>query len=238
MFSTPDKDGNIDYRGKEIVVRFIEEEKAEEYEIPTPELIDQKLLEQIPSSKNHDHHTIDEFKKWESKVTAEEKAAVVKYTGSYYHTMNSILRKKEEGSKSDLKNIKSTQNALDKATLDKPIVLRRGIGTEGLAGMLGGPSYDIENWIDKNLDKINQGGYVCKDNAFLSMTPVKSGGFSRDVEVRMYCPSGTHAAYISSISNYKSEKETLLQSGSISRVVKIEKVGSKYIVYLELLGTD
>ena len=61
---------------------------------------------------------------------------------------------------------------------------------------------------------------------------------SKPVDLRIYCPTGTHAAYVASISNYSSERETILQSGSIYKVHKLENKGGKIVAYLELLGTD
>lgn len=226
--------------GDEVVVRYIEESKAIEYEKPTAELINEKLNKQTGSDPDLKHHTDDEHTAWKGRITAPERSSVVKYTGSYYRTMNRVLRDDEFETGSDSTadtHIKNAQAGLRKASLDKPIILKRGMGSDGLSKILGGDG--TTSWIEKNLDTINKGDYVCEDKGFLSMTPVKSGGFSGNVEVRMYCPAGTHAAYVAPISNFSSERETLLQSGSVCRVVKIEKVGSSsFIAYLELLGTD
>ena len=229
----------MDFKGDEIVVRYIEDGKALEYEKPTTDAIDKLLSKQKGSSTALTHHTKDEHKRWLATLESDEKSSTVKYTSNYYSTMNHVLRKREYGTGSDKtadKHIENTQNALRKASIDKPIVLKRGMGIDGLSRILGGDG--SADWINKHLSEINSGDYVCEDKGFLSMTPEQSGGFGGHVEVRMYCPTGTHAAYVAPISNYKSEKETLLQSGAICRVVKIEKDGYKYIAYLELLGTD
>lgn len=229
----------MEFKGDEIIVRYIEDGKAFEYEKPTTEAIDSILNEQTGNSVALTHHTKTEHKRWLATLEPDEESSTVKYTSNYYSTMNHVLRNREYGTGSDKtadKHIENTQKALRKASTDKPTVLKRGMGVDGLSYILGGDG--TSDWIEKHLIEINSGDYVCEDKGFLSMTPEESGGFSGGVEVRMYCPTGSRAAYVAPISNYKSEKETLLQSGSICRVVKIEKKGYGYVAYLELLGTD
>ena len=233
--SKPQKLKNYDgsytnFVGEEVVVRYIEDGKTEDYEVPTPEKIDDWL-----GTKNVRHHTI-ESKEWISSLSKDERRASDKYTGSWYTDMNNVYRRNYRSDKDVVKLSEDLTTALSRAETTKPVVLRRGIYDSDLAHMLGfnGDSSKIaENW-----DKINSGDYAAEDKGFLSTSPYSSGGFNKDVELRIYCPTGTHAAYVDSISSHKGERETLLQSGSMYRVIKLSKVGSKTIAYLELLGTD
>ena len=160
-----------------------------------------------------------------------------KYTGNSYAGINNVYRRGDHSNSSHVKWAKDLTTSLRRAETKQPVVLRRGIHESDLAYMLGFNG-DFSK-VKANWDTINEGGYAAEDKGFLSTSPVKTGGFtSKDVELRIYCPAGTHAAYVDSISTYQGEQETLLQSGSMYKVVKLEEAGSKTVAYLELLGTD
>ena len=242
--SKPKKLKNYDgsytnFEGKEVVVRYIEDGRAHNYQKPTAESIGKIMDKQTKKSPQVKHHVTEEFEVWKSKVTPKEKQGVVTYTGGSYVEMNDNLRE----SKPKSEKVLDCQAALDKASTDEPVIVRRGIDRYALANMLGFKSdWDkvLEHW-----DEINEGGYVAEDKAFLSCSPDKKGGFSKPVELRIYCPTGTKLLYCSSISNYTNELESLLQSGSIHRVISLEHCdpydnpsGASIIANLELLGTD
>lgn len=229
----------LNFEGKEVVVRYIEDGRAHNYQKPTAESIGKIMDKQTKKSPQVKHHVTEEFEVWKSKVTPKEKQGVVTYTGGSYSAMNDALRE----SKPKSEKVLDCQAALDKASTDEPVIVRRGIDRYALAYMLGFKGdWDkvLEHW-----DEINEGGYVAEDKAFLSCSPDKKGGFSTVVELRIYCPSGTKLLYCSSISNYTNELESLLQSGSIHRVISLEHCdpydhpkGARIIANLELLGTD
>ena len=222
---------SYEYRGKEVVTRYIEKGKSEEYDIPTPEKIDAML-----GTTNVEHHT-KESKEWIASLSKDERRASDRYTGSWYSDMNNVYRRNKRGDKSIVELSENLTTALRRAQTTKPIVLRRGINEEDLAHMLGFNG-DYSK-VQANWDTINTGDYAAEDKGFLSTSPYAMGGFtSKPVELRIYCPTGTHAAYVDSISTNKGEQETLLQSGSIYRVLKIDKIGGKTVAYIELLGTD
>lgn len=219
------------YKGKEIVVRYIEKGKSEEYEIPTPDKIDAML-----GTTNVSHHT-SESKDWIKSLSKDERKASDRYTGSWYSDMNNVYRRDKRGDKDIVKLSEDLTTALRRAQTTKPVVLRRGIYEEDLAHMLGFNGSYSE--VQSHWNEINSGDYAAEDKGFLSTSPYASGGFtSKPVELRIYCPAGTHAAYVDSISSHKGERETLLQSGSMYRVLKLDKVGSKTVAWVELLGTD
>ena len=219
-----------EYRGKEVVVHYIEKGKSEEYEVPTPEKIDEML-----GVKNVSHHT-KESKEWIASLSKDERRASDRYTGSYYVDMNNVYRRDDRSDKQIVKLSEDLTKALRRAETTKPVVLRRGIRRDDLAHMLGFNG-DYSK-VEENWDAINSGDYAAEDKGFLSTSPYSEGGFHKPVELRIYCPAGTHAAYVDSISTNRGEKETLLESGSMYRVLKLYDSGSRVIAYLELLGTD
>lgn len=220
-----------DFVGDEIVVRYIEDGKAYLYE----EVDANKIEAMLTNQTNVSAHT-KESKEWISSLSEDEMYAQKRYTGSYYSDMNNVYRKDDKSYSSAVKWSDDLTKALRRVTTNQPVVLRRGIWESDLAHMLGFKG-DFSQ-VEAHMDEINKGGYAAQDKGFLSTSPYSSGGFTKDVELRIYCPTGTHAAYVDSISSHRGEKETLLQSGSIYKVHKIEKQGYKTIAYIELLGTD
>lgn len=234
--SNPQKLKNYDgtytsFVGEEVIVRYIEDGKAVEYERVTVDKVDKMLANEdnVPTHKK-------EANEWIKALSPEEKKATVDYTGSWYAEINDVYRRDDRSSKKVTKYAEDMTQAFRRASTTKPVVLRRGVNKSDLAHMLGfkGDVSEIEN----HWDEINEGIYAAEDKGFLSTSPFSSGGFSKNVELRIYCPTGTHAAHVASISNYKNEKETIIQSGSVYKVHKLKKSGGNIIVYLELLGTD
>lgn len=220
-----------EFTGEEVVVRYIEEGKAQDYEKITPGKID----EMLQTEKNVEGHK-KEANAWINGLSPDEKKATVDYTGSWYTEINNVYRVNNRSDKKVTKYAEDMTTAFRRAAIEKPVVLRRGINSSDLAHMLGFNG-DVSKITD-NWDKINEGGYAAEDKGFLSTSPFSKGGFSKSVELRIYCPSGTHAAHVATISNFTSEKETILQSGSMYKVHKLAKENGTIIAYLELLGTD
>ena len=234
--SNPQKLKNFDgsytkFVGQEVVVRYIEDGKAQGYEQVTPEKIDDMLHNEI----NVLDHT-KESKGWIKSLSSAELEAEKKYTGNWYTEMNNVYRRNDMGRKDMVKYSHDLTNALRRAETEQPVILRRGIHESDLAHMLGFKG-DFSK-VEENWDDINKGIYAAEDKGFLSTSPFSGGGFDKDVELRIYCPSGTHAAYVDKISTFRGEKETLLQSGSIFKVHKLKRERYRTIAYLELLGTD
>ena len=234
--SNPQKLQNFDgsyteFVGDEVIVRYVEDGKAKDYEMVTSEKIS-NMLSQGENVTSHKR----EAKEWIDTLSSDEMTANKRYTGSWYVDMNNVYRRGDRSDKQIVKYSEDLTRSLRRVETKNPVVLRRGVHESDLAYMLGfnGDFSKVrDNW-----DKINEGGYAAEDKGFLSTSPDTSGGFSKAVELRIYTPAGTHAAYVDSISSHKGEKETLLNSGSMFKVVKLEKVGYNTIAYLELLGTD
>ena len=176
-----------EYRGKEVVVRYIEKGKLEEYEIPTPEKIDKML-----GKKNVSTH-VKEAIEWIKSLSKDERKASDRYTGSWYTSMNNVYRRNNRDDSNIVELAKNLTAALRRARITKPVVLRRGIYREDLSHMLGLKGEFLDR---ATIDEINAGDYVAEDKGFLSTSPYSSGGFSKEVELRIYCPAGTHAAYV------------------------------------------
>lgn len=219
------------FKGKEIVVRYIEQGKASQYEVVTPEKIDAMLGNDDVVSRHR-----KQADAWISDMDPNGKEAIVEYTGSLFSAMNDVYRRDDRSHKKAVKYAEDATKELRRISTTEPIVLRRGINSSDLAHMLGFNG-DVSA-MDSHLDEVNKGGYAAEDKGFLSCSPFSGGGFQKSVELRIWCPSGTHAGHVATISHFKSEKETLLQSGSLYDVLKVEKNGPNYIAYLELLGTD
>lgn len=234
--SKPNKLKNFDgsytnFVGDEVVVRYIEEGKAYKYEEVTPEKIDELLGEDSIVKKHQ-----KEAKDWINSLSKDEMTANKKYTGPWYTEMNDVYRRGMRDNENYVKWAEDLTSSMRRVEINQPVVLRRGVNESDLAFMLGFKGDTSEMFA--HMDEINKGGYAAEDKGFLSTSPLKSGGFTKRVELRIYCPTGSHAAYVDSISSHKGEKETLLQSGSMFRVHKLVKQGYNTIAYLELLGTD
>lgn len=231
--------GNYDgsstsFKGTEVVVRYIEAKKAEDYVAPTPTLID-SLIKRPDSTISKSVHVSVESKAWLSSIGASEKDSVKAYTGSAYTKINGTLRGDYAPEATTTNRIEHIRSALDKASMEKPVALRRGVPIDALEAMLG-----VNAVTKKVIDEVNNnsGEFLAIDPGFMSATPFTHGGFNKSVDLRIYCPSGTKAAYIAGISNFASERETLIQSGAVFRVLKLEAQGGNIIAHLELLGTD
>lgn len=235
-YSNPQKLQNFDgsyteFTGDEVVVRYVEDGKAKDYEMVTVNKIDEMLTNKTNVTK----HT-KESKDWIGSLSSDEMTANKRYTGSWYVEMNNVYRRGQRSDKQVVKYSEDLTSSLRRAETKQPVVLRRGVNESDLAFMLGFNGDTSKMWA--NVDDINKGGYAAEDKGFLSTSPIPDGGFSKAVELRIFTPAGTHAAYVDSISSHKGEKETILNSGSMYKVLKIEKKGYNSIVWLELLGTD
>ena len=234
--TSPNKLQNYDgsytnFVGDEVVVRYIEEGKAYMYEEVTPD----KINRELGKPELVKAHT-SEAQAWIDTLSSKEEKATKKYTGSWYGRINDVYRSNEKSNKEAVEYAELMTTAFRRASTTQPVVLRRGINRNDLAHMLGF-SGDWDK-VEANWSKINEGGYAAQDKGFLSTSPYSSGGFDKSVELRIYCPTGTHAAYVADISHFQSEKETILQSGSIYKVHKLEKENGTIVAYIELLGTD
>jgi hypothetical protein len=169
-----------------------------------------------------------EMTEWREKrtkaMTADQKAALKKYTGSSYTSMNAYLR-------SDLKTNKTERNSSRKAIdgmrkTDRPWLFHRG--TSPLQFGL-----DI-----KDVNGIyGLVGKTLEDKAFVSTSFGGNAAFGGSVQMEFQAPPGTQGQFVSDFSQYQSENEFLLQAGTRYTILRVEDKGPnkvKVIVRIEV----
>ena len=111
--------------------------------------------------------------------------------------------------------------------------------------MLGEPDLTKDKLIQALKDgsaDYNSGTRIVFDKAFMSATPFASGGFDREIDIKIFAPAGTHATYVADHSQHSSERETLFNAGTKFRLLKIVHDGSgwqdKLTLYLEAIVDD
>lgn len=200
---------------------------------------------------------------WQAASMAERQAAY-KYTGGS-GPFNRPLRGYDGGwfsfkgvGKVPLDNegsgqaIKDLTNLIDKNPSKFDIWLQRGVesdsGTAGFLGitqsMLGASEGDLKKMLM---------GKVVKDEAFTSTAAAKGSGFSGRMILNIYAPKGTKMIYAepfsaygrgsklswdgkSGQSSFGGEFEVILQRGTSFKITKVEKVGSRLYVDVDVVG--
>lgn len=228
----------------------IKEPKELKIEEPTKKIITKNrsmreiddMLDKQTLRYNYD--TEDKLKEnaniWKSKITKDEEESVKKYTGFMFREMNEHMRGINTGSSRVVELVENCTNALNKAKTEEELIVRRGVSCTGFAGMVGERDLakklgDRGNvWMEQNLE--NLVGRIGSDKGFLSTSPHEKGGFFKDIDLRIEVPKGAKAVYVDEISEFKSEKEIIIQKGYnylITDVVKRSR--EKYTVYMKLL---
>jgi ADP-ribosyltransferase exoenzyme/Phage Mu protein F like protein len=149
--------------------------------------------------------------------TSAQKAAIAKYSGQYYSTMNSVVRDLVKSTKyqSDTDHLTAARTAVNiqagMRPLPESVQVFRKTGASQFPGLT-----DISTLADvKKLE-----GQLFVDRAPLS-TSVTQGTWTGKVHLTIDLPAGTPAAFIKSISHHKSEDEMLLALGLKYRVVSV-----------------
>ena len=133
------------------------------------------------------------------------------------------------------------------------IWLTRGVESDsGAAGFLGIPQ-SMLNASEADLKQMLL-GKVVKDEAFTSTAAAKGSGFSGRLILNIYAPKGTKMIYAEPFSAYGSgaksaswdgvsgqsyfghEFEVILQRGTSFKITKVEKVGSRLYVDVDVVG--
>lgn len=160
---------------------------------------------------------------------------VNKYTSSYYNKMNGHLREDKGSSDTSLaKDVKSLQRVLksNSQPLTEDTRFYRKFGNDALKYMFDEATMSL---VDKvyygndsaaaleNLKSKVIGGAI-KDKAFVSSTFVQgSFGSGRDAGLDIYAPKGyTGGMYVNSISEFRSEKEYLFNSGMTFDIIDVK----------------
>jgi len=192
-----------------------------------------------------------------AKMTNGQSAGISTYTSSAYTKMNNYLRKRATGvsheaalkssgmSKRMYNQMLQAQQGLATASTEKKLVLRRGTDLGDVAGLLPGDfrtnKRKLEgmsiNELNKRLSNVT-GTYA----GFTSTSSQWDRGFSGEVEIIFNVPTGTQASSVMSVSKYgTTEGETLLNSGTMVRIVRVEKSDghkqSKIRIFMDVIGT-
>lgn len=106
----------------------------------------------------------------------------------------------------------------------------------------------LMDWATKNnpsgvtfedLKKMKKNGEVFTNAAFLSSTPAEGGTYGDNELIRhFFVPKKAKGGYIKSVSNYEKENEFLLDKGTKTRIMKVEKRDGKIITYEEVVLDD
>lgn len=151
--------------------------------------------------------------------TGAQKSALKKYTGSYYYTLNGMLRGSIAPTDQTLKDAKETQKGM--RPLGADMLLFRGTGP--VAGVLPGNIDEYKNLIGKT--------FVEPGFSSTSIT----NPFGGQIKLEIEAPKGTPAAYLRSISNYTNENEVLLAAGTKFEMISAVQDGYKIVVRVRVV---
>ena len=185
--------------------------------------------EALEYHRNHNFHR--DF--WDNDLSANERQGVVDYTGSDYMTMNRTLRDDKYNSLSKIsdlrKKIDGATSALEKSTVADDVTLWRGMGSKNtLARSLNVSRSDLSQMVSDG----SIVGRTFTEKGFSSTGVIQSSGWDKEVFLEIIAPAGTKGMYVAPISNFKSENELLLQRNTTYEVLKAERVGDKYKLYV------
>ena len=184
-----------------------------------------------------------------------ERSGIKIYSGSSYTEMNGYLRYRAAGlsheeaarksyiDERQLKAIGQAKSGLERSSLEKDLVLRRGTDLGDLAGLLPGDFSDNLDMISGlSVEELNSrfAGTIGEYAGFTSTSSLWDRGFSGDVEIVFNAPAGTPASSIMKISQFGTgEGETLLNAGTRVRIDRIEEsdghFGSNIRIFMDIL---
>lgn len=185
-------------------------------------------------------------------LTVNERDALERYTGSFYHTINGYLRDKAAGRSTSQNDaleelIANMSSGLKKMSLDSDLYVRRGTDVGDLAGLFMTGDFDenyrkLSRMSAEELNNMFQGA-IGEYAGFTSTSSLWNRGFSGDVEIVMRLPQGTEAQSIMRISRFGTgEGETLLDHGMRVKCLLIEKSdgheGSQTRVFLDIIPKE
>lgn len=142
-------------------------------------------------------------------LTAAEREAIRRYSGSYYTSVNSYLRTGQPSSAAS--TVRALDSAMAKARTVKPMTVTRGMNQNGFN--LG--------FID---DMKSLKGSTMRDPGFMSTSNAREGVFHNTVRLEIECPPGTRGIYIKGMSSHSHENEFLMdrnQSMIITEVIQL-----------------
>lgn len=185
-------------------------------------------------SANSKQEFLDMYNNWVNGLSAEEKDAIYTYTTGAFRNINGYLRGYKDVNFYP-REIENATAALEKASLPRDVIVRRGSDKDSLAGLLGGEkipySRDMtQEWLD------GLAGRVVVDKGFFSTTPIIGGGFTDEINYIVQIPEGAHAMYIDPLSEFKGREFELLVNREATFIIeKAEKTNSGLQIFMRLL---
>ncbi len=211
---------------------------------------------------------------WRSFPTI-QKSAIFDYTQSY-HKFNEPLRGIEYGSEKFLgvgnvdldqigvsysgmkpgamrKEINAMTDIIEKSTYQEDFWLQRGCRFKGMDKFFDVPMDKLQHASQSELERLIPLGTEVTEYGFCSCGVAKGKGFSGDIILNIYAPSGTQMMYAEPFSafgngwgkswdglkpqsSFGQESEIILQQGTTFRVTKVEKTPGMIYIDLEVIG--
>lgn len=203
-----------------------------------------------------------------------QKNAIYDYTQSY-HKFNEPLRGIEYGSEKFLgvgnvdldqigvkysgwkpgamrKEINAMTDIIEKSVYQEDFWLQRGCRFKGMDKFFNVPMDKLQHASQSELEALLL-GTTPTEYGFCSCGVVKGKGFSGDIILNIYAPSGTQMMYVEPFSafgngggkswdglkpqsSFGQESEIILQQGTTFRVTKVEKTPGMIYIDLEVIG--
>lgn len=203
-----------------------------------------------------------------------QKNAIYDYTQSY-HKFNEPLRGIEYGSEKFLgvgnvdldqigvkysgwkpgamrKEINAMTDIIEKSVYQEDFWLRRGCRFKGMDKFFNVPMDKLQHASQSELETLLL-GTTPTEYGFCSCGVAKGKGFSGDIILNIYAPSGTQMMYVEPFSafgngggkswdglkpqsSFGQESEIILQQGTTFRVTKVEKTPGMIYIDLEVIG--
>ena len=205
-----------------------------------------------------------------------QKNAIYDYTQSY-HKFNEPLRGIEYGSEKFLgvgnvdldqigvsyqgwkpgqmrKEINAMTDIISKSTYKEDFWLQRGCRFKGMDKFFNVPMDRLQSATQAELEQLLLGTKPT-EYGFCSCDVAKGKGFSGDIILNIYAPSGTQMMYVEPFSafgngsgkswdgiakqsSFGQESEIILQQGTTFRVTKVEKTPGTIYIDLEVIGQN
>ena len=171
-----------------------------------------------------------------SKLTDTEVVAMKSYKGTDYKDINNRLRGKDINGLTD-KKIKELDSAMEKAKLNRNIIVHRGMSIyepDESAGTQEKVQYVQLQALWNNPQ--NAKGIIISDSAFVSTSLHKpfANSWGSRILLNINAPKGTKALYLDAVYQ-REEYEMLLPRGSKFKIKSATKVGSKLEINADLI---
>lgn len=190
------------------------------------------------------HDAEDELRididKWNKVKSQDSHDALYRYTGSYYMTSNPILRAPEHTNLSQAEVLDRITKTEGKSFAKWVKDMDKGLNSyENTVAFVGyrGAGYSLLGGVKTYEQLQAMVGKTVHDPGHMSVSTVRGSEFDRAVMYEIKVPAGKGiGAYVGKLSQHKHEAEFLFNRGTIFKIVKVRKSGSKPIVTLEVYG--